>query len=101
MTNTDIPVTITDTTLTATLGRKKVSIPLDLDLDQLFDLLDGVEAFDSTNESDNPMEMMRALRAVIPTPFREATKGIPAPQALSLFMHYIEALGNAMGKALT
>lgn len=89
----------TDKQLTATLpDRKKVVLSLVVDLDQLFALMRGVSALD---DDADIMEVLAAMEQIMPDEFREAVKGVDAAVALRIFMHWVQILGERLGKAFT
>lgn len=87
--------------LVATLpGRKTIKVSLVLDLDALFDLMDGVaEVEDAGQISD--IAALRKLRHVIPATFHDAVKGIDMTLAFALFKEWMAEVGRRSGEALS
>lgn len=85
--------------LTATLpNKKRIVLSLVLDLEQLFNLVEGVESID--DEAD-VMQTMLALRQLLPADYLELTKDIDAALSLKVFMQWVQVLGQRLGKAIT
>ena len=76
----------------------KREISLIIDLDEMFDLIEAIQAIDDNADA---FDTMRALRKIMPDSFREQVKGVDAPVALELFIRWVNSMGGRLGKALT
>lgn len=94
----DIKVVATPDAITATIGRKKIVISTVIDLEEMLDIVEAVEGID--DEADVKQALLM-FRKVVPPAFLEKVKGVDSVVALKLFMTWVGALGDRLGKALT
>lgn len=79
-------------------GNKKVKLPLDIDLEEMFTLVEAVHAIDDDADAH---QTLLAVRAIMPEDFLSQVKGVPVGVSLPIFMEWINEMTGQLGKALT
>lgn len=79
-------------------GHEPVTMSLVLDIEEMFTLIEVVEEIDDDADA---LQTLSTIRKIMSDEFLQSVRGVDAPVALAIFMSYIQALGERLGKAFT
>lgn len=79
-------------------GHDPITMSLVMDLEEMFTL---IEVVDEIDDDADAMQTLATIRKIMSDEFLQSVRGFDAPVALAIFMSYVQALGERLGKAFT